>query len=108
MAVPKLTTGDDISWSVQLNKNGAPFDMTGATVNVAVVSQNKTQKLTANIPQASGTSGADWSTSFVVVVIPSATTGAIAYTGPAFLEIEVDDGGKQTWFVELEVQKGNV
>jgi len=108
MLKPKIVTGDDVTLPVTLKKNGATFDMSSAAVKAAIVSNSRTTKFTGDVAQSSGTSGADWLNSLVVVVFSSTDT-AISATGPAWIEIQVDDGGlKTTWFVGVELLQGNI
>ena len=108
MLKPKIVTGDDVSLLVTLKKNGATFDMTGATVKAAIVDNSRSVKLTGDVAQSSGTAGADWANSLVAVRFSSTDT-AITATGPAWIEIQVEAGGlKTTWFAGVELLKGNV
>ena len=93
-----LVTGDDIALAVQLKRNGAAFSIdVGATVKAALVSSSGT--VTGPVVCSSSADGADWSTSLVVAEFESATTQAMAI-GDYELEIEVDDNGRTTWFVQ--------
>lgn len=109
MSTPVLVTGDDISLSVTLKKNGVPFTINpSATVTGMLVSQSRVEALTEAIAQSDTTTGADWANSLVVVKFASADTAAITTQGAAILEIQVDDGGKRTWFVLVTIARGNI
>jgi len=107
MSVPKLVTGDDISLPVTLKKNGATFDInTSATVYAMLVNKTRTTELTEPIAQVSSTSGANWANSLVVVELSSEDTIEIDASQSALLEIQVNDSGRRTWFVTVNLVKG--
>lgn len=106
---PVIVTGDDVLLYVTLKKNGATFAIdTGATVQARIINQHTTTNLTDAVEQVSTTAGADWDNSLVAVIFDSATTATIAKAGPARLEIQVDDGGKRTWFVNINIVLGTI
>lgn len=108
MTTPVLVTGDDINISVTLKKNGVVFTIAlNASVKARLVSTNHETPLSEEVAQASGTSGANWPQSLVVVVIPAATSKKVAVQGDALLEIQVSDAGKTTWFVPVILVKGH-
>lgn len=107
--IPEIVTGDDLNIPVTLKKDGVTFAIdTAAIVQVAIVSANKSEILVAAIAQVSTTTGADWANSLVVVVMPSAATLSLATFGKAYMEIQVDEGGKTTWFAKIILTKGNI
>lgn len=108
MTIPTIITGDDVSLAVTLKKNGATFNMSGATVKAALVASDHSVAYTEAVAQSSGTSGANWAASLVVVVLSAAATALLDYQGNALLEIQVDDGTKTTWFVAVEIRRGNI
>jgi len=106
VTTPTIVSGDDVSLSVTLKKNGSTFDMSGATsVKASVVSENHTNIFIAAVTQTE-VAGADWANSLVVVNFTSAQTAAMTFQGRASLEIEVDDGGKTTFFAQVQAVKG--
>lgn len=109
MASPKIVTGDDVSIPVVLKKNGATFVISGdAVVFVRLVSNDHYQTYSESVSQSLGNVGNNLSASSLMVELPSATTEVLTYYGAAQLEIQVADPKKQTWFVPVEVVKGNI
>lgn len=109
MSLPVIVTGDDVAMSVTLYKNSATFEIdAGATVSARFVLAEHTGVLTDAIAQVSTATGADWANSLVMVEFSSAVTGAIKQQGEALVEIQVDDSGKRTWFVAVEIVRGQV
>lgn len=111
MAVSKLVVGDDFLRTVQLYKttNGveATFVISGsATVKAAIVNGDRTSVLTPTVNSLIGDSGADWSISTVAIHIPEADTLPISSLGAAYLEIQVADPLKQTWFIPIQIING--
>lgn len=109
MTTPLIVTGDDVSIPAQLKKNGAAFAIPiGATVKARLVSINSNITYTAEILQSSDAPGADWATALVVVQFVPENTQSITFQGKARLEIQVDDGMKLTWFLLVEIRRGNI
>lgn len=109
MTTPILVTGDDFTLPVNLTINDAAFNMSTATsVKARIVSADHAAALTSEVAQSSGTSGANWTASLVVVVIAAADTASIASFGAALLEIQVEMSGKATWFVPVEIVQGQI
>lgn len=103
----QIVKGDDVSLPVALTKDGATFAIdAGATVRAAIVDMGHQALLMAAVTLDSAAVGADWSTSLVVVEMTAAQTAAITEVGNAFIEIEVDDGGKTTFFTYIQVVEG--
>ena len=64
----KITTGDDVALRVTLKKSDATFSIdTGATVKAVLRSGH--EQLHNEVTCDSGTAGADWANSLVVVVL---------------------------------------
>lgn len=106
--IPVLVTGDDISLPVTLKKNGATFAIdSGATVVGQLVSRDRKKTYTEEVSQ-SNAAPADWTNSLVDITFLSVHTADITEQGPALLEIQVDDGGKRTWFVAVNIVRGNI
>lgn len=104
-----IVTGDDVALSVTLKKDGVVFNIdTGATVKAALISKDRNTILIPEVTCLSNATGADWPNSLVIVPFTSTETAAITVFESALLEIQVDDGGKLTWFVSLEIIKGNI
>jgi len=109
MAIPTFVTGDDIVVPVTLKKNGVVFTINPtATVKAALVGTNHENRLCDDVMQSSAAAGANWAASLVVVSLPSSSTSGITHQGDALLEIQVDDGGKRTWFVPITIVTGLV
>lgn len=105
-----IVTGDDVSLLAKLKLDGASFAIdSGATVKGSLVSMDKTI-LIAAVTVLSTEPGADWSISEVVVPFTSSATAAIpdSELGDALLEVQVDDSGKDTWFLSTDIEKGTI
>jgi len=104
-----IVTGDDPALPVTLKKSKAVFAIAPtATVQASVVSVDKLTTLIPPITCDNAATGADWANSLVMVEFTSAQTAAISATGEALLEIQVDDGGKLTWFVLITIETGTI
>lgn len=106
-----IVTGDDVDIPVTLTKGKAKAVFAinaGATVKASLVSKDRATILIPAVVCNVNATGADWANSLVIVPFTSAETGALAVLGPVLLEIQVDDGGKLTWFDELEIIKGTI
>ncbi len=109
MGKPTIVTGDDIAIPVTLKKDGATFAIdAGATIKARLVSSDHKTTYSDEIDQSNVAPGADWDNSLVVVAFGSAETVEITHQGVAALEIQVDDSGKRTWFVTVNIVKGNI
>ena len=105
----EIVTGDDSVIPVELTKDGLSFIIDpGATVLATVT--NKTNKATL-IPVTAvleSAPGSDWENSLIMVGFSSEQTSAVTSTGNCLLEIQVDDGGTQTWFADINIVKGTI
>lgn len=102
-----LVAGDDMVLAVTLKKDNAVFAIaSGATVKAALVSQDRKRLLCGPVTCSNAASGADWPHSLVMVLFPSNVTTLITEYKPAWLEIEVNDNGKLTWFTDVKIVKG--
>ena len=109
MTTPEIVTGDDVALSVTLKKDNATFTITPtAEVKAALVSTDRTKVLANEVAQSSAAEGADWANSLVVVEFSATETATVTNTGRALLEIQVDDGGKRTWFIAVLIVQGNI
>jgi hypothetical protein len=109
MAMPVLVTGDDTTIPVTLKKNGVTFIIGAeATIKARLVSLDHKTTYTAEVEVDKGETGTDLSKSLVVASFSPTATSAIDYQGKALLEIQVDDGGKKTWFAAIEIKRGNI
>jgi len=108
MTIPNIVTGDSVSIPVQLKKDGVVFDIPIATVvKAAIVSYDHLVKHTSDVSQVSTTSGADWGSSIVVVEFSDTETSGIPIDGSAYIEIQVELGGKpDTFFLPIRITKG--
>ncbi len=110
-AIPEIVTGYVVDLAISLKKNGLPFVIPQtASVAVALVSMDHTQRLTAAaVSQVSTAPGANWATSLVVIELLPDATEAITYQGLALLEIQVNDAGRpKPWFVPVRIITGNI
>lgn len=104
-----IVTGDDVALPVTLKKDNATFTIDpGATVKASIVSLDRATILIAEVILSNIAAGADWANSLVVVEFSSVETGGVIGYDPCLLEIQVDDGGKLTWFVNLDMVKGTI
>jgi hypothetical protein len=104
-----IVTGDDVAVVVALTKNNKPFVIDpGAVVKAAIVSTDHARTLADPSTLSSSSNGSDWAQSTIVVTFSSVQTQAITEYKPALLEIEVNDNGKQTWFLEVKIVKGQI
>ena len=107
--MPVIVTGDDVTLAATLKKNGQTFSIdTAAEVKAMIVSGDHRQALTAAVDQDHTTTGADWANSLIMVSLPSSETGKITIDGRAVLEIQVNDGGKKTWFGLVTIERGQI
>lgn len=104
-----LVTGDEGLTKIQLTKDGSPFSInTSATVKVGIVTADHKELLSSVVTCLHTSPGCDWSTSLVSFSFPNAATQDIVITKPVMLELEVDDGGKLTWFIPIKLLKGQI
>jgi len=104
-----LVPGDDTSFPVELEKDHAAFLINGsATILAAVTTKNKNKVLIPATAVVEAAPGSDWANSLVVVEFTEAQTELVTHFGSALLEIQVDDGGKTTWFAPITIIKGTI
>jgi len=104
-----LTSGDDITISAQLYKDEAAFSISGgADVKARVIGTSHSTVHFTTVTCDSGASGADWANSLVVITFPASATSGSTHRGPAVLEIEVNDGGKNTFFADVVLEVGTI
>jgi len=104
-----IVTGDDVALPITLKKDNAVFAIdAGATVKASLISADRTAVLIAPVTCSNVAIGTDWPNSLVVVEFSSAETSAITTAGTALIEIQVDDGGKNTWFVSVDIEIGTI
>lgn len=109
MSLASIVTGDDAVLPVELKKDEASFVIdSSATIKAAVVSKNKKTVLIPVVDVLESNTGSVWPSSLVVVQFTSAQTSAITRYGEAILEIQVDDGGKITWFAPVQIEQGTI
>lgn len=115
MATPTLVTGDDLSFPTVLRKK--PFGSSiystfsidpGATIFARLVSTDRENVYTPEIAQVTDEQGADLANSLIIIAFTSAETIDIAHQGGALLEVQVDDGGKLTWFASVRINRGQI
>ena len=104
-----LVTGDEITIEQTLTKDDVVFVIdSSATVKASIVSRDRTTVIVAPVSVLEATAGSDWANSKVIIVIPEVDTETLTTFGPMFLEIQVDDSGKLTWHVKIELQQGTI
>ena len=106
-----IVTGDDVDIPVTLTKGSAKTTFTinpVAAVKAAIVSLNRATKIIDTVTCLEAATGADWANSLVIVSFTSTETAAATAIGEAYLEIQVEDGGKLTWFGKVDIIKGSV
>jgi hypothetical protein len=92
-----------------LKKNGATFGITvAATIKARLVSVDRKTLYSEEVVQSITEVGNDLANSLVVVRFMPTDTASIVYQGKARLEIQVDDGGKTTWFADVDIVRGNI
>ena len=105
----EIITGDDAAISVQLQKNGATFDISPASTVECQVNNKATGIGMLSAPAAlrDNATGADWNTSLVVVELSEAETDQLT-PGYAEVEIQVDDGNKTTFKFDVRVLSDSI
>jgi hypothetical protein len=102
-----VVVGDDVSIPVTLTKDDSTFTIDEcAVVKAAIVSLDRTSVLAGPVTLDHSHAGSEWAQSKVMANIESAYTSLITTTGAAYLEIQVNDGGKLTWFTPINVVNG--
>lgn len=105
----EIVTGDDSVLPVELTKDGTSFVIdSGATIFATVTNKSKKTTLIETTSVLEATAGSDWPSSLIMVAFTSAQTAAVTNMGSCLLEIQVDDGGKQTWFADITIVKGTI
>ena len=115
MTTPIIVTGDDITFPTILRKkiSGASVYTTfvinaSAVIAARLVSSDKESAYTPEIAQITVQAGVDLPNSTIIIKFTSAETIGITFQGNALLEIQVDDGGKLTWFTAVKINRGQI
>lgn len=104
-----LVTGDDIAIPVTLTKDDATFVIDEcAIVKAAIVDIDHTEVLAGPVTLDHSTAGSEWAQSTVMVTFESADTAAVTASGPAYVEVQVNDAGKLTWFAPVLIVLGQI
>lgn len=104
-----IVTGDTLALPVTLKKNGSTFVIdAGATVQASLISLDHRTVLAGPVTMDSGAPGADWGNSLIMIEMDSSVTANIVYSGQIDLEVQVDDGGKLTWFFTLDLVQDTI
>jgi hypothetical protein len=93
-----LVAGDFNRILLTLKKNKSTFVINSAATEKASLVTEDRVVLAGPVTCVSTVPGADWTLSKVMVEFSSESTVSIAHKTGAMLEIQVDDGGKLTWF----------
>ena len=109
MTALTVVTGDDLNLPITLKKNSETFEIaSGATITAALVSANRfPKKLGTAVTVDKDVVGTDLTASKIILQFNAAET-ATWPEGDWRFEIEVDDGGKLSWFYPVTVLKGSV
>lgn len=104
----EIIAGDDNYIKVSLTKSGLPFIISsGATVTACVMDASRRMALTDIMPLDINEVGANWTSSIVVVKVPSSLSSKIRYATTAVLEVQVAElGMKSSWFATINIVKG--
>lgn len=108
MTMATVVSGDDLDLLVTLKVDAAVFNMAGATVTARIVTADRLTALTAEIAQDSGATGADYANSLVAIEMTAAETASIDQQGSGFIEIQVELPAKKTWWLPVQLVKGNI
>jgi len=108
-----ITTGDDVAIPVQLYRKIAGVRSTfvidmSATIKAVLTNLDRQTLVSAEVTLDNSATGADLATSLIVVEFTEAQSTAITELGECLIEIQVDDGGKDTWTVDALVRQGNI
>ena len=104
-----IVTGDDVVIEHTLLKNGATFSIdSAADVKASLTTRDKSTIIVAPVTVLEATSGSDWANSKIIVLFSESDTTSVTNFGPVLLEVQVDDGGKLTWFSKLELVQGTI
>lgn len=109
--VINIVTGDDTNIWVNLTKNGIAIPVnSGSVVQASLTSKDKRTILIPPVAVLEATIDSDWANGLLIVEFTSAQTNAIptAKLGTALLEVQVDDGGKLTWFTTVKLLQGTI
>lgn len=107
--ITQIVAGDDAVFSAQLYKDAAAFAIdAGATIKATLVPLNHGTAYMSAVKLDNAAVGADWDNSLVVVAMADTDTVGITYQGHAYLEIQVDDAIKETWFGDVYIVMGQI
>jgi hypothetical protein len=99
---PEIVSGYDFAWTLQLAQRGTAVVATGATIEAALVSMDRSETLIAATACSSSAPDADWSKGLVTIEFPAASTEPLAARdGEARIELSVTLAGKRTHFETL-------
>lgn len=109
MATPPIVvTGDDVSFSATLTKGDITFNIpSGTPIKAALITEDHKTQLIADTV-VTEVSGSDWPNSKIMIKFTKEQTALILAAQNAKLEVEVDDGGRVTWFKPINVLLGTV
>jgi hypothetical protein len=96
----QIVTGDDISFTVQLENSAGAFPniSTATNVKVALVNSARTNILAGPYVASSSTPGADWATGLLVVLIPGTDTANL-FDIASLAEAQVIIGSAKTTYL---------
>jgi hypothetical protein len=106
----QIISGDDVAMVIPLlDADGSPFVIdSAATVKAGIDSRNHLLLLLAANTLSEATPGSDWSASTVVATFTAEQTATLTSNSPAWIEIEILDTTKQTYFHPVKLVTGRV
>ena len=103
-----ITTGDDVSIPITLKKNGAVFSIDSGAVVKGKLCNNYRKSLMSAVTLNNSHPDADLANSLVIFELSETDTSSITWGGSGTIEIEVDDGGKSTFWIPVTIRVGTI
>jgi len=105
-----IVTGDDAYIKVTLTREHEVFTIQpDAIIHASIIDKSHQSTIAGPVLVEYGLTGADWTKSLLVVLIPGASTQAVKTSKAAVLEIQVDDLDiKTTWFAHVDLVRGTI
>jgi hypothetical protein len=117
MAIPNIVTGDDFTFPTVLRKKTSEETLfttfaipADAVVTARLVSADRLSAYSVEVVQDLTLAGTDLNNSKIIIVFSGVQTSfpAPKNTSNALLEIQVNDGEKQTWFAWVKILQGQI
>jgi len=105
----EIVSGNDLAELLQIQRQGATFNIpVASTVLAVIVSRDRTKLLAGPFPLLSADQGADWSTSLLSLIVDGSELSGLE-PARAKIEVKVDDNGNdESWFFDAEIVQGNI